>query len=100
MGNKTDHQTSSPSPLARVTMMIVACARLLRAFIVIGDYHSALDHIDAATRGYLAAPSDRARRELRHCRRIIRDRTRADKALPLHALRRRIEAALQGDTEP
>ncbi len=77
----------------------VACARLLRAFIVLGDYHAALGHIDAATRGYLVAPSDRARRELRHCRKIIRDRARADRNMPLHALSRRIEAALRGDTE-
>src|SRR5271166_936303 len=78
----------------------VASTRLLRTFIVLGDYRAALGHMDVAVRGYLAAPSDRARRELRVCRRIIRDRARADQHFPLRTLRRRIEATLQGDTEP
>lgn len=78
----------------------VACARLLRAFIAVHDYHSAVHYVDSTTRAYLATPSDRARRELRLCRRIIRDRVRADKSLPLHTLRKRIEAALQGDPQP
>jgi hypothetical protein len=78
----------------------VACARLLRTFIALHDYHSALHHIDSTTRAYLATPSDRARRELRFCCKIIRDRARADKSLPLHTLRKRIEAALQGDPQP
>ena len=78
----------------------VACARLLRTFVALQDYHSALHHIDSATRAYLATPSDRARRELRLCRKIIRDRARVDKSLPLHTLRKRIEAALQGDPQP
>ena len=78
----------------------VACARLLRTFIAVHDYHSAVHCIDSTTRAYLATPSDRARRELRMCRRIIRDRARADKCLPLHTLRKRIEAALQGDPQP
>jgi hypothetical protein len=78
----------------------VACARLLRAFIGVRDYHSAVHYIDTTIRAYLATPSDRARRELRLCRRIIRDRARADKSLPLHTLRKRIEAALQGDPQP
>ena len=78
----------------------VACARLLRTFIAVHDYHSAVHCIDSTTRAYLATPSDRARRELRMCRRIIRDRARADKSLPLHTLRKRIEAALQGDPQP
>ena len=77
----------------------VACARLLRTFIVLGDYRAAVEHVDAAIRGYLVAPSDGTRRELRYCRRIIRDRSRADKKLPLLTPRRRIEAALQGDIE-
>jgi hypothetical protein len=76
----------------------VASARLVRALVVLRDYHSALDHIGAAARAYRVAPSDRARRELRHCRKIIRDRARTDKGLPLLTLRRRIEATLQGDT--
>jgi hypothetical protein len=41
-----------------------------------------LDHIGAPARTYRVAPSDRARRELCHCRKIIRDRARADKACP------------------
>jgi hypothetical protein len=64
------------------------------------DYHSAVHYVDSTTRAYLATPSDRARRELRLCRRIIRDRARADKSLPLDTLRKRIEAALQGDLQP
>jgi len=78
----------------------VACARLLRTFIAVHDYHSAVHCIDSITSAYLATPSDRARRELRMSRRIIRDRARADKSLPLHTLRKRIEAALQGDPQP
>ena len=78
----------------------VACARLLRTFIAVHDYHSAVQCIDSTTLAYLATPSDRTRRELRMCRRIIRDRARADKSLPLHTLRKRIEAALQGDPQP
>ena len=78
----------------------VASARLLHTFIAVHDYKSALHHIDGATRAYLATPSDRARRELRRCRRIIRDRARADRSLPLQTLRKRIEAALQGDPPP
>jgi hypothetical protein len=78
----------------------VARARLVRAFIAVHDYHSAVHCIDAATRAYLSTPSDRARRELRMCRRILRDRARTDKSLPLHTLRKRIEAALQGDPQP
>jgi hypothetical protein len=78
----------------------VGCARLLRTFIAVHDYHSAVHRIDGTTRAYLATPSDRARRELRVCRRIIRDRARADKSLPLQTLRQRIEAALQGDLQP
>jgi hypothetical protein len=78
----------------------VACARLVRTFIAVHDYHSAVHCIDATTRAYLATPSDRARRELRMCRRALRDRARTDKSLPLHTLRKRIEAALQGDPQP
>lgn len=78
----------------------VACARLLRTLIALHDYHSALDHVDGAVRTYLATPSDRARRELRLCRKVIRDRSRTDRSLPLHTLRKRIEAALQGDPQP
>jgi hypothetical protein len=93
-----EHHNSWPDDQQRD--YAVACARLLRTFIALYDYHLALDRIDGATRAYLATPSDRARRELRICRRIIRDRARADKSLPLQTLRKRIEAALQGDPKP
>ncbi|HWS91927.1 MAG TPA: hypothetical protein VN306_05345, partial [Mycobacterium sp.] len=93
-----EHDNSWPDDQQRD--YAVACARLLRAFIAVHDYHSAVHRIDGTTRTYLATPSDRARRELRMCRRIIRDRARADKSLPLHTLRTRIEAALQGDPQP
>jgi tetratricopeptide (TPR) repeat protein len=93
-----EHHTSWPDDQQRD--YTVACARLLRTFIALHDYHSALDHVDRATRTYQATPSDRARRELRLCRKIIRDRARADRSLPLHTLRKRIEAALQGDPQP
>jgi hypothetical protein len=76
----------------------VASTRLLRALVVLHDYHSALDHFDNAAQAYRVAPSDRARRELRHCRKIVRDRARSDKGLPLLTLRKRIEATLRGDT--
>ncbi|MGO9507050.1 MAG: hypothetical protein ACLPXZ_06775, partial [Mycobacterium sp.] len=93
-----EHDTSWPSDQQRD--YTVACARLLRTFIAVHDYHSAVHRIDDTTRAYLATPSDRARRELRVCRKMIRDRARADKSLPLHTLRKRIEAALQGDLQP
>ena len=78
----------------------VASTRLLHALVTLGDYHAANNHLDTADRAYRAAPSDRARRELRHCRKIIRDRARADRSLPLQTLRTRIETLLQGDTQP
>ncbi len=93
-----EHHSSWPDEQYRD--YAVACTRLVRAFITLNDYRSALDHIDAAARAYRAAPSDRARRQLRHCRKIIRDRARADKTLPLQTLRTRIESVLQGDTQP
>jgi hypothetical protein len=77
----------------------VAGVRLLRTYILLGDYREALEHADTAIRAYLVAPSDRARRELRHCRKIMRDRIRTAKNLPLDTLRKRIESALQGDIE-
>jgi len=46
---------------------------------------------------YLSAPSDRARRELRYCRKLVRDRGRATTSLALQTLRKRIEEALRGD---
>src|ERR1700682_5034463 len=55
----------------------VAATRLLRALISQGDYHAATQHLPAAVRAYRAAPSDRARQELRTCRKIVRDRHRA-----------------------
>jgi hypothetical protein len=78
----------------------VAATRLLRAFITQGDYHAAAQHVPIAVRVYHAAPSDRARQELRTCRKIVRDRARSTKSLPLYTLRARINAALQEDTTP
>jgi hypothetical protein len=85
-------------PEAQLRDHAVACARLLRVFIVLRDYHSALDHVPTTVQEYARTPSDRARHELRLCRRLIRDRARADKSLPLQQLRKRIEALMQGDT--
>jgi hypothetical protein len=78
----------------------VAATRLLRALITHGDYHAATQHLPAAVRAYQAAPSDRARQELRTCRKIVRDRARTTKSLPLHAVRTRINDVLQEDTTP
>jgi hypothetical protein len=75
----------------------LASARMLRATIMIGDYHAAVELIPDTLVTYLSAPSDRARRELRYCRRLVRDRARATTSLPLQTLRKRIEGALRGD---
>jgi len=75
----------------------VASARMLRATIMVGDYHAAVELISDALLAYFSAPSDRARRELRYCRRLVRDRARAATTLPLQTLRSRIEEALRGD---
>ncbi|RDH76594.1 hypothetical protein DVS77_21175 [Mycolicibacterium moriokaense] len=75
----------------------VASARMLRASIMVGDYHAAVELIAETLVTYLSAPSDRARRELRQCRRLVRDRARATNSLPLRTLRTRIEEALRGD---
>lgn len=75
----------------------VASARLLRATIMVGDYRAAVDLLPDSLSTYLSAPSDRARRELRECRKLIRDRDRATTTLPLQTLRSKIEAALRGD---
>jgi hypothetical protein len=78
----------------------VAATRLRRALITHGDYHAATQQIPAAARAYQAAPSDRARQELRTSRKIVRDRARTTKSLPLHTLRTRITDVLQEDTTP
>ncbi len=75
----------------------VASARLLRATIVVGDYHTAVELLSRTINAYLSAPSDRTRRELRQCRKVIRDRARATTTLPLQTLRRKIEDTLRGD---
>ena len=85
-------------PAAQRRDSAVAATRLLRALISQGDYHAATQHLPAAVRAYQAAPSDRARRELRVSRKIVRDRARTTKSLPLHTLRARINAVLQEDT--
>jgi hypothetical protein len=78
----------------------VAATRLLRAFIAQGDYDGAAEQLPVAVPAYQAAPSDRARQELRICRKIVRDRARSTKSLPLHTLRTRINAVLQEDPTP
>jgi hypothetical protein len=75
----------------------VASARLLRATIMLGDYRIAVELVPDTLSTYLSAPSDRARRELRYCRKLIRDRARATTTVPLQTLRSKIEAALRGD---
>jgi hypothetical protein len=75
----------------------VASARLVRAAIMVGDYRAAVELIPDTLVTYLSAPSDRARRELRYCRKLVRDRARATNSLPLQTLRKRIEDALRGD---
>jgi hypothetical protein len=75
-----------------------AHARMLHLLIELGDYHRANEQIGAALNLYRAAPSHRARRELRHCREILRSRARTNKTLPLVTLRSRIDTALQGDS--
>jgi hypothetical protein len=87
-------------PAAQRRDSAVAATRLLRAFIAQGDYHAATQHLAATARAYQAAPSDRARQELRTCRKIVRDRARTTKSLPLHTLRARINDVLQEDTTP
>jgi hypothetical protein len=78
----------------------VAATRLLRALISQGDYHAAVQQLSTAVRAYQTAPSDRARQELRTCRKIVRDRSRSTKSMPLHTLRARINVVLQEDTTP
>jgi len=90
-----EHHGSWPSSQRRD--FAVASARLLRAAIMIGDYRTAVEVLPQAVDTYLLAPSDRTRRELRLCRKLIRDRVRARTTLPLQILRQRIEEALRGD---
>lgn len=75
----------------------VAGTRLLRILIVQGDYRAASEHLPLAVSDYRGAPSDRARQELRACRKIIRDRARSAKNPDLQTLRTRITTVLQGD---
>lgn len=75
----------------------VASARLLRTAVMVGDYRAAVELIPDTLVTYFSAPSDRARRELRHCRKLVRDRSRATTNLHLQTLRKRIEEALRGD---
>lgn len=75
-----------------------AQARMLHLLIELGDYHRANEQIGVALNLYRAAPSHRARRELRHCREVLRSRARTNKTLPLVTLRSRIDTALQGDS--
>jgi hypothetical protein len=88
-------------PTGQYRDFAVASTRLLRALITQHDYRAATDHLDAAILAYRAAPSDRARHELRQSRKILRDHTRvAANASVLHTLRTRITAALQEAATP
>lgn len=93
-----EHHRSWPSGQHRD--FAVAAARLLRATIMVGDYHTAVEQLPRTINAYLSAPSDRTRRELRQCRKLIRDRSRAATTLPLQTLRRKIEDTLRGDLTP
>ena len=84
-------------PAGQLRDFAVASARMLRATIMVGGYHAGVELIPDTLVTYLSAPSDRARRELRYCRRLVRDRARATNSLPLQTLRTRIEEALRGD---
>lgn len=75
-----------------------AQARLLHVLIELGDYHRANEQLGAVLKLYQAAPSHRTRRELRHCREVLRSRVRTNKTLPLVTLRSRIDTALQGES--
>lgn len=77
----------------------VAHTRLIRALAAAGDYTTALDVSEAALRAVRAAPSARARHELDLLWRLLQDRARADRSLPLTTLRRRIIDARQGDPD-
>lgn len=84
-------------PAAQQRDNAAAQARLLHVLVELGDYHRANDHLDTVLTLYRAAPSHRARRELRHCQEALRRRARTNKSLPLVTLRSRVQAALQGD---
>lgn len=77
----------------------VAALRLLRALCAVGDYHAAIDHCDEALRSWRVAPSNRALTELRLIRKLLSDRARSDRRLPLVQLRRRINDALLTDSD-
>jgi hypothetical protein len=91
------HEHHGNWPAGQLRDFAVASARMLRATIMVGDYHAGVELIPDTLVTYLSAPSDRARRELRYCRRLVRDRARATKSLPLQTLRTRIEEGLRGD---
>lgn len=78
----------------------VARTRLLRALIAVKDYASAIEHTAAAVKSYQAAPSARARQELRLIRTLLTSLSRTDRSLPLTVLRRRIADALQAESTP
>jgi hypothetical protein len=82
-----EHHRSWPGSQRRD--FAVTSARLLRATIMVGDYHSAVEQLPRTVSAYLSAPSDRTRRELRQCRKLIRDRSRAATTVPLQTLRRK-----------
>ncbi|OBH15084.1 hypothetical protein [Mycobacterium sp. E3247] len=74
----------------------VADIRLLHALIAIREYQLACAHATEALRGYLAAPSQRARRHLARCATLLRDRRRHDKSPVLQQLFGQIKDAIEG----
>jgi len=74
----------------------VAALRLVRALAVSGDYPSAVHISDDALSAWRATPSARARRELQLIAKLLHNRSRHDKSLPLTELRRRIKDASEG----
>lgn len=74
----------------------VADMRLLHAYIAVGEYQTALTLTTTAIPGYLAAPSQRARRHLARAGTIVRERRRRNKSPILQQLAGRIKSATQG----
>ncbi len=74
----------------------VADMRLLHAWIATGEYQKALALTGTAIPGYLAAPSQRARRHLAQAGTIVRERRRRNKDSILQQLAGRIKNATQG----
>jgi len=93
----TPHMTRWPG--AQQRDHAVAALRLLRAHCTASDYRSALSRCEHAISAWRVAPSARARNELRLVRKLLHDRARSDRGLPITELRRRIDAAIAGDPD-